>query len=279
MKILPLPGIHPGVSFADYCGWDALNQSTLKRGPTMAHVKYAMDNPGPDDSDARRIGRALHLATLEPERFDAEFVRMPKIDGRTKEGKAAKAALAADTREWLDDTEYADVAGMAASIRAHKGAMSILREKGSLEASMLWQDESTGLTLKGRMDIWRPALGVIADIKSTRNAEPWAFTSDIYKYGYHRQAALYMDGATACGEQPTAFVLIAVESAAPYCVAVYALDAVALEVGRIENREALAKFAEARKSGVWPAYPDTIEQISVPNWAVNRIDINVEQHL
>jgi hypothetical protein len=279
MSILPLPGLHRGVSFADYCEWDALNQGTLKRGPTMAHVKYAMDNPGPDDSDARRIGRALHLATLEPERFDAEFMLTPKIDGRTAEGKAAKAALALDPREKLDEAEHADVTGMAAAIRAHKGAMRILIQPGSLEVSMLWQDEPTGLTLKGRMDIFRPKLGVIADIKSTRNAEPWAFTSDIYKYGYHRQAALYLDGATACGDKSDTFILIAVESSAPYCVAVYALDAVALEVGRIENREALDKFAAAKKSGVWPAYPDTIEQISVPNWAVNRLDVDVESNL
>lgn len=73
---LPSDGIHEGVPFHIYQEWPALNQSVLKHGlTTPKHMKAAWDGlMTKGDSEAMRLGRALHSKLLEPEKFNDQWV-------------------------------------------------------------------------------------------------------------------------------------------------------------------------------------------------------------
>jgi hypothetical protein len=57
------------------------------------------------------------------------------------------------------------------------------------------------------------------------------------------------------------------EKTPPYLVAVYELDALAMEAGRARNRRAAEMFRDCTEAGVWPGYSSEVELISLPPWA------------
>jgi hypothetical protein len=63
------------------------------------------------------------------------------------------------------------------------------------------------------------------------------------------------------------FVFAAVESDWPHVAAPYMLDDDVLEAARRENRRLLNRYAECKRTGIWPGYPAGIQQISLPKWA------------
>ena len=75
----PEPGRYSGVPEADYFAAEAVNSSTLKHmGRSALHCKAEMTRSGDrPDTEAQKVGRLVHCAVLEPERFKAEFVRQP----------------------------------------------------------------------------------------------------------------------------------------------------------------------------------------------------------
>ena len=135
----PQDGIYRNVPFADYLEWDAVSNSALSRFarvPAAAHVPI-------DDTAALALGRALHCAILEPERFAREY-RQKTANGNTKEGKAEAAEAAESGVELLTRADWETVIGMTASVRSHPAAAALLAD-GEAEASLLWTDAETGL--------------------------------------------------------------------------------------------------------------------------------------
>jgi hypothetical protein len=185
-----------GVAVTKYDDIKAVNWSSLKNiGVSPLLYKYRLTNPEPQ-KDAFRLGGAAHTAILEPEKFDARYA---VYDGpRTGEGsrtqrKAWREALS-DGVEELSPDELANARAMAAAVRSHRIAGSLLRG-GRREEVVTWVDPITGLACKGRLDYLRPDL--LIDLKGTRHPSPSRFPRDAYSYGYLAQAAWYHDGAVA----------------------------------------------------------------------------------
>ena len=154
----------------------------------------------------------------------------------------------------------------AASVMAHPTA-SKLFAKGKSEVSLFWVDEETGHPCKARVDFLN-ASGYIVDLKTTRDASPEGFGKSMFNFGYHRQEAFYSDGYEACFNHPAkAFLFVAVETEAPYAVAVYQLDSEGVDLGRTQYRGYLNLFAECSKKDHWPAYDGAVQQVSLPAWA------------
>ena len=53
---------------------------------------------------------------------------------------------------------------------------------------------------------------------------------------------------------------------------VFILDDLSIEVGRRLYRTALREYAECKASGLWPAYKEEEEIISVPEWELQTLD-------
>ncbi len=265
------PGLHAGIPFIQYLDVDAMNNSTLKLfNRTAAHGHYDMTHPPPDKA-AFRTGDATHVAILEPERFEKEYVRAPKFDRRTNKGNAAAAKWAEDHPHHVSllTSEWDLACGMRDSVWSHPLARDLLAGKGANELTVVWNDPDTAILCKGRIDRltsyrdWTMAV----DIKTTRSVEDFSWRSDCAKYGYHQQAAFYLDGLDALAPHKRRFIHVAVEKESPHCVRVFELDDSAIEEGRRKYRRALEMYAEGLKSGEWPGYDVGIEGVDIPRWA------------
>ena len=69
------------------------------------------------------------------------------------------------------------------------------------------------------------------------------------------------------GKPPKGFVFIAQEKKPPYAVGVFLLDEESEDQGREEYRELLKQYSACKNSNAWPAYPSTVQEISLPRWA------------
>lgn len=269
-SILPLPGVHRNIAESVYRSWPAVNQSTLKAGETMAHVRYGMDNPR-KTTPAMMMGSALDFALTDPKGFLDRYALGPEGNRGTKKWDEAQEA---DSRILLKPSEWGDVLGMAESLRRHPAASRLFAAPGDLQVSLLWRDEATGLMCKARLDFLPRDLPFVVDLKSTADASPEAFARTALNMGYHKQAAWYLDGAAACGLSVEKFIIPAVEQDAPYPVAVYDLGAASIELGRIKNREALNAYAHAQKTGVWAGFSNIVQPLEVPAWALRGIEVD-----
>jgi hypothetical protein len=74
-----------------------------------------------------------------------------------------------------------------------------------------------------------------------------------------------------------AFIFIPVEKVAPFECSFLAGDEVMLEIGLKENRRLLNLYNYCMSSGKWHGYEDKVQTIGLPNWAMNKF--NLEEQL
>lgn len=231
-----------------YRSHPALSRSLLdkiRRSP--AHLKWAMDHDEPD-TEYFKLGRQVHAAILEPDSFWPSVVVW---DGARRYGKAWDDFQAKHAgKEILTATEEAHLLAMSNAAMA----CGFNPKGGIAEGSIFWTDERTGIDLKARLDLIGSD-GAIYDLKTTQDASPEGFLQSVVDYRYYGQAAWYLDAARAAGHPAESFVFVAIEKAAPHCVATYVLDADLIERGRRENAANLDLFKACKTSGDWPSYP------------------------
>jgi exodeoxyribonuclease VIII len=261
--------IHKALSFEDYRKIYALNQSKLGALKTCpAKFKYLLENER-EDNEAFRLGRAIHAAVLEPDSFNAQFLALPPdLDRRTTKGKELYAALLADNADKtiLKADEFNRALEIASSVRSNVHANQLL-DGAHVELSCDWVDPGTEVKCKARIDAYNEGMAVVVDIKTTTDASRSGFPRKLFSYGYHRQAAWYLDALHAHGEAAKHFVFIAVEKEPPYCVGLYRLTDETLKLSRAENDALLRRYAECLSTDTWPGYTTGIEDISLPDYA------------
>lgn len=263
------PGVAYDMPEGVYRAIPALGSSDVKallRSP--AHYRAGLEDES-EATDAQALGTAVHLAVLEPERFEREVVTAPKFDRRTTAGKADAAEFerANAGRLILPGDAYDTCCRVRDAVRGHPAAGMLLAD-GASEVVLQWADEATGTPCKARLDRLLPDHTVV-DLKTARDASPAGFARAIGQYRYAMQEAHYRAGArVALGVEPPLFAFIAAETAPPYAVGVYVLDDEALQAAEARVAEALARHAECRAADRWPAYSDLIQTITLPRWAL-----------
>lgn len=267
---LTIPGIHRNLPRETY---DALaprvNFSTLKAmAKSAAHYQHGLLNPS-EDTPARKVGRAVHMAVFEPEVFAARVVRW---DGGTRRGKEWDAFRAAHSgQEILTEAEHAQCLAIQRAVRGDALAARYVTG-GAGEVTMVW--ERDGIPCKGRIDY--DAIDCIVDLKTCRDASPGGFGRSSWVYGYHTQAAWYVDGYQAAAKVLKDYVLLAVESSPPHVVQVYRVPESVIDVGRETYSEWLDKLAACRKSNEWPGYVADEAELILPKWAGTYEEESVE---
>ena len=259
---------------AEYFAVDAASNSTLGRmKPTPAHCLAYLDSEEKEPTPAMAFGSLVHCVVLEPDSFTERYAIAPEgINRRTNAGKAEWAEFEASTAGKIVITkEDSDTASAMADVVSLHPAASKLLGKGVAERAGFWIDEETGELCKSKFDFVNDA-GYVVDYKTTIDASIDEFSRSIAKFGYHRQQAIYKDGYTAIiGKPPKGFVFIAQEKKPPYAVGVFLLDEESEDQGREEYRELLKQYSACKNSNAWPAYPSTVQEISLPRWAKKGI--------
>lgn len=174
-------------------------------------------------------------------------------------------------RTVLSQEQWDQLMAMRDSVMDHPAARALLTAKpGVAEQSVYWVDPVTGELCRCRPDFWRID-DIIVDVKTTDDASPEGFAKSIANWRYDVQDPFYRDGIKiATGRDIRGFVFLAVEKKAPYAVGVYVLDPESIELGRLQYRADLNRYAECKAASQWPGYGDKIQTISLPKWHLNK---------
>lgn len=240
---------HPAISRSEL--WN-IRQSPEK-------FRWFMDNPAPP-SDSLIFGQLVHALLLEPESTGREFLVMPELNLRTKDGKAERDRIIAECAVkgiqpvTAAQAELAEL--MVEKCRSDSDVLALL--DGAHEQPFFWTDEQTGEACKCRVDCLTELDGkvTIVDYKSAANAMTHAFVRDLYKFGYHFQAGMYCTGVKeSLGlDYLPRFVFIAQEKAAPYSLNRIELPEDVITLGVDLYREYLGIYHECKETGIWYGY-------------------------
>jgi hypothetical protein len=268
MKLPTEDGIYRGISWEDYRRIPRLNLSKLKHIDRSPFHFRAAELEEDEDSDAKLVGRAAHVAVLEPQHWLARFAIWdgPRRAGadweKFKKDNAGLEILTAKQRD--------QVIAIQKAVHGDRDASKYLVD-GSAEVTLLWthvQEPIGGLPgfsfkCKGRVDF---ASGGLADLKTTRDASLAKFRNQSWDLKHHVGAGWYVDGyAAAAKGELRPFRIIAVDSKKPHGVAVYGVPERILDVGRATYRGWLARLHDCRERNWWPAYGEL--ELELPAWA------------
>lgn len=260
------PGVYDCYTNGAYHALKGLSKSDLDlihRSP--AHYRAGLETPH-EETPAMKLGTAFHAATLEPERFEAEYTVI-EGDKRTKAVKDAIKAAEAAGRITLTAEEHSIARAMAESVRSNAICEALI--SGALIEHSVFS-EIDDVLVKCRPDGWNEKKNVLFDLKSTEDASPAGFARTVAKYRYHVQDAFYRHVIASLlggNVDDLSFIFIAVEKKPPYAVALYSLDDMAKLQGWVEARDDLRRYREAQTSGKWNGYSPRIELLSLPRWA------------
>lgn len=277
-------GIHRDISNADYHADSALSCSGAKLLlPPSCPAKFRhIQQYGQPPRKVWDFGTVAHGLVLG--KCDEIAVLDPAVHGLKRDGTPADSPTAttawkqseAEARErgatpiHIDDYRRAET--MAQVVRSHPVAGELFAD-GEAEVSIRWTDPATGIALRARPD-WITKTGTIVDYKTSKTANPAALEKDWFSFGYHMQAAWYVDGWHAVTGETLDFVFVAQEKDAPHLVQPIRYDDAALAEARRANREAIELYARCLETGVWPTYTDdNTALISLPTWALPELEI------
>lgn len=265
--------LHHDLSFTDYrARTDCVSNSDLvymQVAPLLYRFKVMEGNRSPP-SKSMSEGTAAHEAILEPESFKKNFVQLPDLDFRLTANKKIRddLMLANGGKTLLDHDTYERVLGAQRAVFDSPTCMAHL-SKCKPEVSFFWEDEDTRIKCKARADALCVEEGFVVDLKTTK--DPVNFCNSIGEYGYHRQAAFYIDGLRRLtGRRDWKWYWIAVSMEAPHLVTFWQADASTIELGRTEYKHGLFLLKNARETGRYPGLSEEIRTASLPEWYVRR---------
>jgi hypothetical protein len=278
--VLPAPRPNPRAeSFAAYQAIRAVNYSSLRNlhvasSPlVMSPLRYRhFQTHTRPETDAMLVGRAGHTAVFEPDRFPLEYVVWSHGRRQGPRWTNFKAFAAADGKTVLTEAQYETAIAIRDAVRGNALAMWYL-DRGDPEKTLTWTDPVTRLRCKGRLDWFSRSHPCVVDLKTARDIDARMFGASAARMGYHRQLAMYANGAVANEllVDPRA-VIIAVENAPPHEVAVYALDADALAAGAEEVAALLACLKTCIETNRWPGRYEKEQTLELPSWLFDEDD-------
>lgn len=265
------PGLHFDLPESDYHSHPTSLSVTGAKVLLKAPALYKWQRENPVHKDVFDIGKAAHALVLDS---GMENVYVAPFDNwQTKAAQAERKLARTEGLAPILPADWLTVCAMADALGQHKLAAQLLTA-GEPEVSAFCKDADTGVLRRSRFD-WIESSRVLVDYKTTACAEPGTFARSAASFGYHMQAAWYLDIAEDLELEPRGFLFIAQEKEPPYLVSVVELVADALDVGRGRNRRALQMYRDCETSGVWPGYTtDTeITSIDLPRWAYTEENI------
>jgi len=259
------------------------------------------------------FGSLLHCLQFEPDNFRALFAVLPD-DAPSKPTKPqlaawqrfgnlpkpSKAQIEANEKttesirwwnQWndnlngkqlVDHSDINDAKSCIAGLLSDEKCREWLNLPGLSEVVIEWTDEATGIACKAKMD--RITRHAILDLKSAKDASADGFRSAAFRYGYHRQAAWYLDGLAMAlkqgtlppwvvvaigGEAPELFVFPAVEKDDEHLAHCFISTPEFIQRGREENAALMKELRECISTDTWPGlsrHESGMTPLELPNW-------------
>jgi len=243
------------------------------------------------DTTAYRLGRAIHLAVLQPDVYAASLtVAPPELTTASGALSASRAAVA-----WLAEVppsatvlaagEAAEIDAIAAAVAAHPAASALLATPDLVAEEPIHWDEHVWLgggldevviACKARPDLasagGTDTGGVVVDLKSTatRADHPLSIgglSATMARLAYHGQLAWYARGLAAVGRPVARRVIVWAQKSAPYDVVCTTLAEGACEIGDALAEQCLCAYATCVARGEWPGVAAADVTLDLPRWA------------
>lgn len=267
---LPKVGAYEGIASEEYHAWPAASSTVIR---AIARSSPAHSRVGPDpDSPSLRLGTAVHAAVLEPAKFDGMVRVEPKVDKRTKDGKALWESWQMSLMPGqvsISEEQMQVVDRIAANVRHSRACTAVLGLAPKREWSVVAEVE--GVMCKCRCDAYGP--GLVVDVKTSSGlVGEQDFAKTIWNYQYAMQAAFYRMVLDRAGFAVDRFVWIACETAEPNAVAVYQVGPDVLDHFEEPIVQALRQYADCEHVQAWPAYPDVIKELELPPWMRRQME-------
>lgn len=237
------------LSDADYFARSEMSKHTLDdfiKNPFAFFERRKNGIVDDSDTDARRFGRLVHAAILEPRAVSASYAVQP-ADIKRRAGTAWEAFRAENEgKEIVKADEFSLALGLADAVVKSDEAAKVLTLCTEREFSVIWEETSNGtkVPMRAKVDFASDSFSVIGDLKTTSDASPDAFMKDCDAYGYDIQAAIYLSALRAAGHTPKCFAFVVVEKDFPFTTAIYTFDADSdfVLAGDLEFRSRLSAY-------------------------------------
>lgn len=280
----PEEGIYPGTPEPVYRQARAISQSELKECDySLAHFQQARTAPKKPPTDDQVTGLLTHALILQRQvKFAVIPPDAPKQPSKSQINakKPSEDTVAAikwwdqfrrlnPGKELVSGEDAEKLFAMQKAVMEHPIASEIITRASAIECAG-FKKHATGLMMKGLADcisVDDKEFTTIPDLKTVPRggAKREYFEKSIYDWGYHLQAAHYLDVFGA-----TYFVLIVVEKEPPHSVALYNVEPDSIRIGRNRIDGWMTQIAQCEKTGHWPAYHSGIMSIGIPEWAKRR---------
>lgn len=202
------------------------------------------------ESDAMRLGSAIHTVLLEPENFERQYITQPKFDGRTAEGKAQKAEFEKNAKNKiiLKNEQSEIIHNIQKRFLSDDPIVENCKKylKGKIELSHYLHYQ--GVPVRVRPD----CIGedFISDIKTFSNSQKSvtvkSFHNEVFFRAYHLQAVFYCD---MIGMDPQDFKFIVIETKPPFTIFPYTMTSEQIDKGRNAYQESFEKWNQFLMTG------------------------------
>ncbi len=283
--LIPTEGIVKVLPFEYYAEEPAINSGMLTmycRDKTPAHIKAKyIEKKVKFESDDLDFGKNAHTILLEPELFRSKHIVIPEFSGKTQDGKESKNSKEAKDKKkaWfarlpadaipVDAEDIESHTGMLNQLLSH-GLIKNIFHSGSSEISGFWIDKETGVRCKFRADYINGSKKAVIDYKTARDASTTTMLKEIEKRYYDVQLFHYAMGCRALGIPIEDLIIVAQEKEYPYLPNTISINELLREDAEARWRSALNVLAKCFQTGVWPGYPEKVNEVGPTNFRIYK---------
>lgn len=246
----------------------SLAKTTLKQSPL--HARAAI---GKRPTKGMDRGSIIHRLVLGKGK-DYEVIQHANFT--TKDAKRDRDAARAKGLVPVIAHDFEDYNKAAESIRVQLADRGYVLD-GDSELAITWDEETPHgiVACRCMLDhVWLKT-GVILDLKITEDAAPGAIERNAENMGYPIQSTAYTRALAALDPSLAGrvkFLFAFCEPDEPHAINIVQPDGVFREIGERRWERAVNTWGECLKNNRFPAYGDTVNQLSSPPWALSRED-------
>ena len=238
------------MSESEYRSLPALNASRFKAFHRSPY--HFFNQKEVEETEAMRIGTAIHTALLEPRLYSSIIGYLPDVDGRTTEGKAIKKAF---------EEKYAGKTILKAVSEAiveraviacdYSNEWKAIKATPSMRYEQVLMCELHEVACKARLDLLDVENGIIRDIKSCDDASIERFRYTVKDRLYWLQAGFYALMAEKVYNKKFNFEFIAVETSEPSTALFHAVDEKELDRWKMLVDILLLQYKDCLTADTW----------------------------
>jgi exodeoxyribonuclease VIII len=223
----------------------------LKKSAELYYLRYVLGIDKQKDTPEIKLGRFVHALILEPDTVTDKYACVPKVDRRTKDGKAIYERIVCEHqgKELIDYESWQQAMQMAEAVRNHGECKQVFRSQYDVELELTFNLFDT--PCKSKLDLFNPSRNLILDVKTIADSSQESFEYSVRKYGYCRQAAIYSKAVELLYNVRPRFIFAVVSSSEPYIAACYEPDSVFLDIGLHEASKLLDELRRRTEQNDW----------------------------